>query len=243
MKYDGTDEVHGFIGRMVDYIRLETPDPTSRSPFPGDNDPQKQHIPTTWVKAGSTTTPVNEWSDVLLRQPKLYSRLILTIDLSLAKGKFPDDADFPVSLQTMSLFGTRFPLYRIIMGANRGLLMDSAGETRVPSQTKQQHGPPGSGMGSNVGHFHNQSQHGKMQGGFHTPTDYGPQVAYAAQAQAQMQMVQGGIGNGNMDVRGAEFEIPMHLGMFDIGVQDGTQDMMDGGSASIWSEGIGSEFI
>ncbi|KAL2823619.1 hypothetical protein BDW59DRAFT_163197 [Aspergillus cavernicola] len=39
------------------------------------------------------------WADVLSRTPKVYLRLIITMDMALAKGSFPGDSEFPSALQ------------------------------------------------------------------------------------------------------------------------------------------------
>ncbi|KAL3474461.1 hypothetical protein BJX99DRAFT_260393 [Aspergillus californicus] len=44
-------------------------------------------------------TDIIGWADVLSRTPKVYLRLIVTMDMALAKGSFPADSEFPSALQ------------------------------------------------------------------------------------------------------------------------------------------------
>jgi hypothetical protein len=119
LQYDGTDEVSEFVGRMIDYISIERP--AQKSPSGkgkanstrkcDDSGDQSLSVAPAWC-----TTVANDWSDVLVRQPNLYLRILLTIDLSLSKGHFPEESDFPTTLQSNRLFDTRPPLYRITLG-------------------------------------------------------------------------------------------------------------------------------
>ena len=102
-QYDGTDEVSDFVTRMVECISLESPSQAQRK--------EGSRQGSSWLAPGGAMT-VNEWSDVLLRQPSLYVRLVVTIDLALSMGRFPEDKDFPVVLQSKAMPGNRFLLSR-----------------------------------------------------------------------------------------------------------------------------------
>src|ERR1700730_8703574 len=90
------------IAKMIESISLER----SIQASPVTNDKlalrkQAYQLKSSLVPSLSTQieslTAVRDWGDVLLRQPSLYLRFILTIDHSLDKGQFPgDDIDFPV---------------------------------------------------------------------------------------------------------------------------------------------------
>jgi hypothetical protein len=119
LQYDGTDEVSDCIGRMIDYISIERPVQKSQygkgeansTPKCHDSGNQSSFVAPAWC-----ATVVNGWSDVLVRQPNLFLRILLTMDLSLSKGHFPEESDFPATLQSNRLFDTRPPLYHITLG-------------------------------------------------------------------------------------------------------------------------------
>ncbi|KAH6668929.1 fungal-specific transcription factor domain-containing protein [Halenospora varia] len=118
-QYDGTDEVADIISTMTNYISLERPIQSSRLNI--NRDSTEFHQNGSGPRAVSLKTiknskAIKDWGDVLLCRTNLYLRLAITIDLSLSKGRFPDDADFPRSLQSPSQIKTRFPLYRITVG-------------------------------------------------------------------------------------------------------------------------------
>ncbi|KAH8675040.1 fungal-specific transcription factor domain-containing protein [Ilyonectria robusta] len=55
------------------------------------------------------------WTEMLSSRPGWYLRLALTIDLSLSKGRFPEDRDFPVGLRGLLVdIGQRRPLLKQI---------------------------------------------------------------------------------------------------------------------------------
>lgn len=54
-----------------------------------------------------------DWTEMLSSRPGWYLRLALTIDLSLSKGRFPEDRDFPVGLRGLLVdIGQRRPLLK-----------------------------------------------------------------------------------------------------------------------------------
>lgn len=60
---------------------------------------------------------INDWTDILASQPGSYLRLALALDLSLSKGRLPEDGDFPVSLR--GLFTGGFSPFKALVEANR----------------------------------------------------------------------------------------------------------------------------
>jgi hypothetical protein len=118
LQYDGADEVSEMIGKIIGYVSLDSrsqgyPLDQSRKPLSLQQDSCGLEGPSSKAKLSMNT--IKDWGDVLLRQPSLYLRLALTLDLYLAKGRFPDDTDFPSTLQSRSQIKTDFPLYRITM--------------------------------------------------------------------------------------------------------------------------------
>ncbi|KAL2755720.1 hypothetical protein ACRALDRAFT_1082152 [Sodiomyces alcalophilus JCM 7366] len=73
-QYDGVDQVSETIRHIVNLAQLDLP-PTA------------------------PTRPISDWTDILASQPSSYLRLALTMDLSLSKGRLPEDRDFPASLR------------------------------------------------------------------------------------------------------------------------------------------------
>lgn len=117
LQYDGTDEVSEFIGKMIDCISIEGPAQRSHSGKSETNSTRQCHDSEYQYLslAPSWSATVNDWSDVFVRRPSLYLRISLTIDLALSKGHFPDESDFPITLQSKSSFDARAPLYRITL--------------------------------------------------------------------------------------------------------------------------------
>lgn len=149
-QYDGTDEVSEFIVRMVDYISLgatHPQDPGLRSPTHISHKSPQSHQTTSPLPLryeGRSTAQLHEWSDLLLKQPRLYARLTLTIDLALSKGSFPCDSDFPIALQSQNIFGNRFPLYRITMDdpASTSVATRDKNSGRESQSSEYQHHSP-----------------------------------------------------------------------------------------------------
>lgn len=133
-QYDGTDEICEIIRRMVDYMSVENPTRGRRFNSSQDKTVFQHDISSPKPSPLEPSMPpkvVNDWGDVLLRQPTLYLRIALTIDLSLSKGYFPDDTDFPTALQSRNQIETRFPLYRITIGYIGNLLETNVGPDAI----------------------------------------------------------------------------------------------------------------
>ncbi|KAK7223893.1 hypothetical protein V2G26_011896 [Clonostachys chloroleuca] len=63
------------------------------------------------------TNGITDWTDILASNPSSYLRLALALDLSLSKGRLPEDGDFPVSLR--GLFTGGFNPLKGLVEANR----------------------------------------------------------------------------------------------------------------------------
>ena len=71
------------------------------------------------IDSGNSQNPkgIYDWTDILASQPGSYLRLALALDLSLSKGRLPEDGDFPVSLR--GLFTGGFSPFKALVEANR----------------------------------------------------------------------------------------------------------------------------
>jgi hypothetical protein len=122
-QYDVTEEVSDIIATMINYVSVEQPIQQSQFTITGDDassSAQSKHVRSGAMSSVVIPTKalsvVNDWGSVLLRQPNLYLRFALTIDLALDRGHFPDDSDFPIALQWRNTTTTRFPMYKITVG-------------------------------------------------------------------------------------------------------------------------------
>lgn len=175
----------------------------------------------------------------MLRQPGLYSRLIMTIDLSLSKGQFPVDTDFPAALQSKSIFGTRFPFYRIITGGggtSRVSNFIEAPEARENHNHNHNHNHPRPEeiLTSSTGNFQETNQQQLVVSQYNTP-NYGNSDLLMG----QMHKLQDG------NVLGAsEYDMPMYFGTFsafDMGTP-GDVSMM-GDHPTGWTDGMFSDAL
>ncbi|KAJ2893738.1 Cutinase transcription factor 1 beta [Zalerion maritima] len=84
------------------------------------------------LSIGSGGGGISDWTDILASHPSFYLRLALTMDLSLSKGRLPEDCDFPVGLRGLFDGGIN-PLVELIRRARMGDVvgdpMDLGGET------------------------------------------------------------------------------------------------------------------
>lgn len=93
-QYDGVDYISETIRHIVNLTQLDTPAP----------------LPTAKT---ATTTNISDWTDILASQPGCYLRLAMTMDLSLSKGRLPDESDFPDSLR--GLFTTNYSSIKALL--------------------------------------------------------------------------------------------------------------------------------
>jgi hypothetical protein len=75
-QYDGVDWVSEIIRHIVNLPQLD-----------------RTHL------QAEIRPKVSNWVDILALQPSLYLRLAFALDMSLSKGRLPDDGDFPASLR------------------------------------------------------------------------------------------------------------------------------------------------
>lgn len=94
-QYDGVDWVSEIVRHIVNLAQIDGTSSQSPGPKPG----------------------INDWTDILASQPGSYLRLALALDLSLSKGRLPEDGDFPVSLR--GLFTGGFSPLKVLVEANR----------------------------------------------------------------------------------------------------------------------------
>lgn len=148
-QYDGVDWVSEAIRHIINLAQLD-PDPAGHNPSSAP-----PHSPS---KQLATTV---DWTDILASHPSAYLRLALTVDLSLSKGRLPEERDFPVSLR--GIFGAgSSPLRRLLERAasrsrdpimSRGLDLDGGRITALPSSDEEggESSPDGeTGMDTNM---------------------------------------------------------------------------------------------
>ncbi|KAK9777243.1 putative Zn(2)-C6 fungal-type domain-containing protein [Seiridium cardinale] len=92
-QYDGVDYVSETIRHIVTLAQLDTPAPPAVS------------------------NPIKDWQDILASQPGCYLRLAMTMDLSLSKGRLPEESDFPASLR--GLFTAGYSSVKALMEAGK----------------------------------------------------------------------------------------------------------------------------
>ena len=114
-QYDVTDTVSEIIGQMIEHVSLDQQEKQGETP----SSHPEAGLDSVASNATDDPSVVQDWGDVLLRQPKLYLRLTVTMDLSMSKGSFPNDSDFPLSLQSKTKPGAQFPPYCIAMDDTR----------------------------------------------------------------------------------------------------------------------------
>lgn len=118
-QYDGVDWVSEIIRHIVNLAQL---DGGSKSRVTNGAKPN-----------------ITDWTDILASQPSSYLRLALALDVSLSKGRLPEDGDFPVSLR--GLFTGGFSPLRALVEENRG---DHAARKNTCQSDSDSHSPPSS---------------------------------------------------------------------------------------------------
>lgn len=93
-QYDGVDWISEIVRHIVNLSQLDNTHPQD-----------------------GTKPKIADWTDILASQPSAYLRLALALDLSLSKGRLPEDGDFPVSLR--GLFTGGFSPLKALIEANR----------------------------------------------------------------------------------------------------------------------------
>ena len=102
-QYDGTDRVSDAIERIIRYLAVNNNVKSIDSYEYSDR--RDSHLQNHTVSSTSTASEpiVTEWGDVLIRLPTCYLRIVMTLDLAVSKGEYPEEADFPLCLQTARL--------------------------------------------------------------------------------------------------------------------------------------------
>ncbi|KAM5342838.1 hypothetical protein ACJ41O_013804 [Fusarium nematophilum] len=95
-QYDGVDWVSEIVRHVVNLAQLD------------DSNSQ-----------GNKNSSITDWTDILALQPSSYLRLALALDVSLSKGRLPEDGDFPVSLRGLFVGGSN-PLKALIEANHTG---------------------------------------------------------------------------------------------------------------------------
>ncbi|KAH6885956.1 fungal-specific transcription factor domain-containing protein [Thelonectria olida] len=93
-QYDGVDWVSEIVRHVVNLAQVDNANPQ-----------------------GNQNPNITDWTDILALQPSSYLRLALALDVSLSKGRLPEDGDFPVSLR--GLFVGGFSPLKALIEANR----------------------------------------------------------------------------------------------------------------------------
>jgi hypothetical protein len=94
-QYDGVDWVSEIVRHIVNLAQIDG----------------------TQGEGSGPKSQITDWTDILASQPSSYLRLALALDLSLSKGRLPEDGDFPVSLR--GLFTGGFSPLKSLVEANR----------------------------------------------------------------------------------------------------------------------------
>ncbi|KAH7145476.1 fungal-specific transcription factor domain-containing protein [Dactylonectria estremocensis] len=89
------------------------------------------------------------WADIFAFQPRSYLRLVLALDLSLSKGRLPQDWDFPIRLRGLFSFNAN-PLKELVEGNYTNL--ESLGVVNPPLQTESPT-PPERAASNQVQHY------------------------------------------------------------------------------------------
>lgn len=93
-QYDGVDWVSEIVRHIVNLAQLDSTNAQS-----------------------SSNSKITDWTDILASQPSSYLRLALALDVSLSKGRLPEDGDFPVKLR--GLFTGGFSPLKTLVEQNR----------------------------------------------------------------------------------------------------------------------------
>jgi hypothetical protein len=104
-QYDGVDYISETIRHIVKLAQLDTP-----------------------AAPEASASSIAEWTDILASQPGCYLRLAMTMDLSLSKGRLPEETDFPASLQ--GLFTAGYSSVKALMGTSKPVVPTTVPHSR-----------------------------------------------------------------------------------------------------------------
>ncbi|KAL5326327.1 hypothetical protein ACEPPN_007465 [Leptodophora sp. 'Broadleaf-Isolate-01'] len=99
LQYDGLQLIREVIHNTVTCIKSKNTRMDSW-PFAIQNaHPPQQQSSSLPEAPEQSQVSISDWGEMVSVQQRCYLRLALTIDLAFSRGKFPDNADFPVCLQ------------------------------------------------------------------------------------------------------------------------------------------------
>jgi hypothetical protein len=90
LQYEHTECVSTAIRKLLDFADSELP---TLSPSPESNDAQQGSGGKAVVREGLPT--IKSWGEVIVRYPRFYLRLSLSLDCSLSGGRYPGDHELP----------------------------------------------------------------------------------------------------------------------------------------------------
>jgi hypothetical protein len=185
--YDGTDRVSDAIERLIRYLAVN-------NSLRGNDGSGMAHRPNAHSSGHGISSQVSnsrqgvaEWGDVLVALPNCYLRIVITLDLSIARGEFPDERDFPSWLQTSRLANV-LPLY---------MMSQVEGEQPAPNTNRIDK------SNSAFDNYDNEQGRGKATSS--------PQCLYTS-SQARLPLHNGGAVNGRLqleDAADARFQVAM----------------------------------
>lgn len=113
--YDSTDRVSDAIEQLIGYFGPDDLSENTRAATLAGSWETQYSSPATFssnsASAETSSSTINNWSDILLRRRICYLRIVMTLDITFSKGEFPKETDFPDALQTSHL-AAYLPLYR-----------------------------------------------------------------------------------------------------------------------------------
>ncbi|KAH6972022.1 fungal-specific transcription factor domain-containing protein [Ilyonectria sp. MPI-CAGE-AT-0026] len=89
------------------------------------------------------------WADIFAFQPRSYLRLVLALDLSLSKGRLPQDWDFPIKLRGLFSFNAN-PLKELLEGSYTNMESLSVSSPSLQTETPK---PPEMATSDEVQHY------------------------------------------------------------------------------------------
>jgi hypothetical protein len=88
--YDNATSTIKYIRGIVEHIKISVPLPTYTASSHGAD----EHVvrPATLIEESWSS---DTWTDMLLKDPRVYLRIALAVEFSLARGRCPAEEDFP----------------------------------------------------------------------------------------------------------------------------------------------------
>jgi len=133
--YDGIDLMCDYIAKALGYLECEQIENLQGLQYITQyKDTRRQQETSTLSKSSST---IKSWGDVFMNQPSFYLRLTISLDVSIATGKFPTAADLPVSIRARITAKSKLPMY-MTLDSTPSLPHDKYTENRGRSSGKGQ---------------------------------------------------------------------------------------------------------